>query len=117
MSVGDRLLVGEVILEVTAPRQPCNTLAARMGDPYFVKRYRAAERPGLYCRVIKAGWIQAGDRVNLVPYTGETVSILEMFRDYYESELCETTLHRYLAAPIAVRARREKEAQLQRLLE
>jgi MOSC domain-containing protein YiiM len=53
--IGDRLHVGTVILEVAAPRIPCVTLAARMGDPVFVKRLRAAERPGLYCRVIQEG--------------------------------------------------------------
>ncbi len=47
--VGDRLHFDEVILEVTAPRIPCATLAARMDDPAFVRRIRAAERPGVYC--------------------------------------------------------------------
>lgn len=32
-SIGDRLRVGSVVLEVTAPRIPCVTLAARMGSP------------------------------------------------------------------------------------
>jgi MOSC domain-containing protein YiiM len=116
-SIGDRLQIGKVILEVTAPRLPCSTLAARMGDPLFVKRYRAAERPGLYCRVILEGSIRSGVPVCLEPYTGTTVSILEMFRDFYQPELSEETLHRYLAAPVAIRARRDKEEQLQQLLQ
>jgi MOSC domain-containing protein YiiM len=45
---------------LTAPRIPCGTLALRMGDPGFVKQFRAAERPGLYCRVVRAGDIQVG---------------------------------------------------------
>ncbi len=60
-AVGDRLQIGEVVLEVTAPRIPCVTLAARMGDPQFIKAFMAAERPGLYCRVIVEG-IRAGRR-------------------------------------------------------
>ena len=48
LNVGDRLRIGAVVLEVTAPRIPCVTLATRMGDPAFVKRFRHAERPGLY---------------------------------------------------------------------
>ncbi len=60
-AIGDRLNVGSVVLEITAPRIPCSTLAARMDDPTFVKRFRAAERPGLYCRVIQTGVVQAGD--------------------------------------------------------
>ena len=115
-SVGDRLTIGALVLEVTAPRIPCGTLAMRMGDPGFVKRFRFAERPGLYCRVIQPATIQVGDPVSVQPCPHETVTILEMFRDYYEPALDETTLHRYLAAPIAVRSRIEKEQQLRRLL-
>jgi MOSC domain-containing protein YiiM len=48
--IGDRLHIGEVILEVTAPRIPCDTFATRMGDPTFIKRFRKAGRPELYCR-------------------------------------------------------------------
>ncbi len=115
--IGDRLLTGEVTLEVTAPRIPCGTLAARMGDPAFVKRFRAAERPGLYCRVVREGAVRDGEAVRLEPYTGETISILEMFRAHYEPELDEVTLRRHLAAPVAVRDRASKEQLLQKLLE
>ena len=115
-SVGDRLHVGEVILEVTAPRIPCSKLAARMGDPGFVKRYRAAERPGLYCRVIRAGWVKISDEASLERYPLETVTILEMFRDYYEPNRSEANLRRYLSTPLAIRARQDKEEQLLKLL-
>ncbi len=55
VSIGDRLRIGPVVLEVTAPRIPCVTLARRMDDPAFLKRFRAAERPGVYCRVLREG--------------------------------------------------------------
>ena len=71
--IGDRFHIGSVILEVTAPRIPCATLAARMGDSFFVTRYRRAERPGLYCRVIREGTLEAGDTVQLEPLTGEAI--------------------------------------------
>ncbi len=115
-SIGDRLHVGSVILEVTAPRIPCVTLAVRMGDPAFLKRFRAAERPGLYCRVIQTGSVQVGDPVELEHYTGETITAIEMFRDFYAAHLSEATVRRHLAAPIAIRDRVAKEALLQELL-
>jgi MOSC domain-containing protein YiiM len=114
--VGDRLQIGAVILEVTAPRIPCSTLAARMNDPQFVKRFRAAERPGLYCRVLQAGWVEAGSPVTYSRYTGETISILEMFRNFYEPRHDIETLRRYLVAPTPLRGRAEKEAELRDLL-
>ena len=115
-SIGDRFIIGSVIFEVTAPRIPCATLAARMGDPQFVKKYRQAERPGLYCRVIREGMIKAGDAVSPEPFSGEPVMAIELFRDYYQTDKEEGTLRRFLKAPIAIRARRDVEIDLQKLL-
>jgi MOSC domain-containing protein YiiM len=114
--VGDILQIGEVSLQVTSPRMPCVTLAARMGYHAFIEQFRQAERAGLYCRVLQEGQIQSGEPVQMERYTGETVTILEMFRDYYEATLDEAKLRRYLVAPISERARVEKEKQLQKLL-
>lgn len=114
--IGDRWHIGSVILEVTAPRIPCVTLAARMGDPSFVRRFREAERPGLYCRVIQEGSVQIGDPVTWERYSGGTVGAIELFRDFYAPHLDEATLRRHLAAPIGARDRNEKEAQLGKLL-
>jgi MOSC domain-containing protein YiiM len=116
-SVGDRLIIGPVTLEVTSPRIPCATLAARMSDPKFVKRFRQSERPGLYCRVIQTGSLQVGLDVSLQKYQGETVSVLEMFRDYYEKDKNELLLRRQLNAPVAIRARNDLEQDLQKLLQ
>ena len=114
-SVGDILRVGAVVLQVTAPRIPCGVLTARMAMPDFARRFRHAGRPGLYCRVLQPGPVQAGDAVTLEPYSGVIVTILEMFEEFYENAADEATLRRYLAAPIAIRARQEKEEQLKKL--
>lgn len=115
-NIGDFLHVGEVTLQVTAPRIPCGTFARRMEDPKFVKRFRGAERPGLYCRVIKEGVVKTGDEVRVEIYTGETISVTQMYRDYYEKDKSEETLRRNLAAPIAIRARVDLEEELSKLL-
>ena len=112
-NVGDFLHVGEVTLQVAAPRIPCGTFAARMDDSLWVKRFRHAERPGLYCRVLKEGWVQAGGLVSVEPYAGETISVLEMFREYYNRDKSEESFRRHLRAPIAIRARRDLEKEKQ----
>jgi len=114
--VGDTLHMGNVTLQVTAPRIPCGTFAARMEDPQWVKRFRHAERPGLYCRVIQEGFVTMGDDVMMERYTGKTISILQMFREYYNRNKSEEALRRQLNAPIAIRARAALEEELQILL-
>lgn len=111
-NVGDRLHIGEVLLEVTAPRIPCHVLARRMEDPQFVKKFRAAERPGLYCRVLQTGYVQAGQGVVYEPTPMPIVTILEMYREYYAPALDEATLRRFLSAPIAIRHRAAKLAKI-----
>ena len=87
-----------------------------MGDPTFVRRFRRAERPGLYCRVIEAGRVRAGERVTLERYEGAAVLAIEIFRDFFDPRPSERAIRRHLAAPIAVRARRDKVRQLEELL-
>ncbi|MCB0077657.1 MAG: MOSC domain-containing protein [Anaerolineales bacterium] len=112
LAIGDLLQIGAVTLQVSAPRIPCSTFAERMAEPMWVQRFRAAERPGVYCRVLQGGPIAVGDEVSVVPYSGERVSIVQMFRDFYQKSLDDATLRRYLALPIAIRSRSDYEAQL-----
>ena len=114
-NIGDLLHLGEVTLQVTAPRIPCSTFGARMNDPHWVKKFRKAERPGLYCRVLQEGLIKTGDLVLFEAYQGETLSLLEMYRDFYVKNKSRELLLRHLRAPIAVRARRDLEVELQKL--
>ena len=116
-NIGDFLHIGEVILQVTAPRIPCATLSAKLGDPQFVKKFKQTGRPGLYCRVLQIGEISVSDPVVVKRYPGETVSLMEMVDDYYHPDKSEAGLRRFLAAPIAIRDRLEKEKILAELLD
>lgn len=114
-NIGDYLHIGDVTLQVTAPRIPCGTFAARMEDPHWVKKFRHAERPGLYCRMLKEGIVKTGDAVSVEKYIGETISIIQVFRDYYEKHKSAETIHRHLNAPVAIRVRESLERELQNL--
>ncbi|MFY8217164.1 MAG: MOSC domain-containing protein [Chthoniobacterales bacterium] len=112
LHLGDRFMIGDAVLEVTSPRVPCATLAGRMEDSGFVKKFRAAERPGVYCRVITKGVIRTGDQVDYQPFAGDRVSIIEVYRDAFRPRTDTQRIRRQLAAPIAIRMRVAMEAQL-----
>jgi MOSC domain-containing protein YiiM len=67
--VGDRWRIGEVVLEVSEPREPCFKLGIRMGDDQFPGRFEEAERFGAYLRVIETGTVEAGQAIELTPAT------------------------------------------------
>ncbi|WP_431320969.1 MOSC domain-containing protein [Rhizobium sp. YTU87027] len=110
VSVGDRFIAGNLVLEVTSARIPCATFAARMGDPRFAKRYTKAARPGVYCRVLKNGAIAAGMPIDHLPYGGEKVTMPEMIATFGKT-LATQDRNRYLSAPIHYRLRNILEAQ------
>lgn len=111
--IGSRLRLPDLLLEVTAPRIPCNTLAQRMDDPTFAKAFVRAERPGVYVRVIETGSVRAGDAIALEPYVGEQVTTVDLFRDSHR-RLDAGTMRRYIAVPIDIRTRSKFEAALDR---
>ncbi len=98
--IGDRFTLGSMILEVTSPRIPCRTFAARMDDKLFVKKFLAANRPGIYCRVLANGSVAAGDALALVPYEGIKLPIIEMNQTWNRMDLDAETKARYLSTPI-----------------
>ena len=113
VSPGDRFEIGDVILEVTSHRTPCNVLAARMGDKGFVKRFHQAGRPGAYCRVIEEGKLRAGQPVLFTPFDGERVSVRDLMA--LEREDNPEIMRRALKAPVHHKMRSEYEDKLARL--
>ncbi len=109
--IGTRLELPELQLEVSAPRIPCNTLAARMGDSSFVKRFLRAERPGFYCRVIEVGRVSVGDAFALKDNPETPLTTLDLFRAVQRS-LDAAELRAFLDVPIDGRTRREFESKL-----
>ena len=75
--VGDRLKMGEVLLEVTEPRAPCYKFAARMGFRHAVKHMLQSGFTGVYLKVIRQGSLQANATVTLLPGPRE-VSIADI---------------------------------------
>lgn len=119
MRVGDRLEIGGdaagrggVLLEVTAPRIPCATLAAHVGDPAFVKRFVAVGRPGFYTRVLREGEVGAGDAVRLSPASADAPTIAELFALWFDAAPDPARLRQFLAFPLAVRVRARVQGQL-----
>jgi len=105
LKIGDRLKMGEVLLEVTFSRIPCRTLGARMNDLGFVKKFVQAERPGLYCRVLEPETVQAGQSVEFLQTQGPQVTALELFRFWFEPNKSRSLLERALSVPLGERGR------------
>jgi MOSC domain-containing protein YiiM len=104
VAAGDRFEVGDVTLEATSPRSPCNTLAVKMGDAKFPKAFFKAGRPGIYCRVLQQGVIHPAAPVQHHPYAGDRVLLAELLAAIGKHP-SDGQRARFLAAPIGTRLR------------
>lgn len=110
--VGERWRVGTTLLEVSAPRIPCNTFKTWMGAGGFdaagwVKRFTADGRPGGYLRVIEEGRLQAGDSITVESRPDHEVTIAFMFRALTTEPSWRSRLLAADAIPARTRAKLE----------
>ncbi len=115
LSIGDRLLIGTVVLEATGPRIPCSKLAAVMQDERFPFLFRQAERPGCYFRVLSEGSVSAGDVVEFVPADGAQLSTLDILHLYHDKSSPAERLQQALETPLADRLRDKFSKRLEKL--
>ena len=59
--IGDIFQAGTAVVQISQPRQPCSTLAARFGRKDMVKLVVDSGKTGCYFRVIEEGVVKAGD--------------------------------------------------------
>lgn len=112
---GDRLRIGTVLLELTSPRIPCAVFAHHLGEPRWVKRFTAAERPGPYARVLEPGEFSVGDSIERTSAGERRPTMLESFRLHYDRDAPAEAIERALEAPISIRERMSLEQRLRRL--
>jgi len=110
--VGDRYRIGGIELEVSSTRIPCATFQAQMNIASWIDRFRDAERPGWYARVITGGSITTGDAVTRTSAPDTNVTVVEVQRLYYDRNAAAEQLRVALDSPIAERARAYFEKRL-----
>ncbi|KAF2029822.1 PK beta-barrel-protein domain-containing protein-like protein [Setomelanomma holmii] len=76
LCIGDRIAIGDVIVEISEPRAPCAKLNHRFEVKDMAKRTQTLFRTGWLYRIIKPGIVQAGDMLRLLerPYPDWTVA-------------------------------------------
>lgn len=80
-AIGDRWRIGEAVLEVAQPREPCFKLGMRMGDAAFRDQFEEAGRPGVYLRILEPGLVAEGDGITVEPAEEPAIRISDLVGD------------------------------------
>lgn len=66
LCIGDEVRIGEALVQVSLPRNPCVTLDRLTGIPGFGAMARTAGRCGFHMRTLREGVVRAGDAFDVV---------------------------------------------------
>ena len=81
--IGDTYQMGEVVVQVSAPRAPCVKISQRYEHKNLDRFVGQQGITGWYYRVVRGGVINAGDTVSRLARVEHTVSVAELMQSVY----------------------------------
>jgi MOSC domain-containing protein YiiM len=97
--IGDVYRMGTAVVQVSQPRQPCRTLAARYGRDDLMKLVVDSGMTGFYFRALTEGLVQAGDVVSLVERDARGVTVDFANQIFYHDRTNRDGIEKVLAVP------------------
>lgn len=77
--VGSQYKLGETIIEVTKPREPCMKLGLVFGTQQILKQFWNSTKSGIYFKVIETGNVSTGDELVLLKEAEIKLSIADVY--------------------------------------
>lgn len=84
--IGDVFEVGEAVVQVSQPREPCWKLARKLEDPHLVRWVRERGCTGWYVRVLRSGHIDAGDEVCQIERPPDSITVAAACRLMFDDD-------------------------------
>jgi len=76
--VGDILKLGEAIVQVTQPREPCNKLSLNTQNKNMLKTVYQNGYTGWYAKVLEEGLVKSSDNIELISRVHPNLTISDM---------------------------------------
>ncbi len=97
--IGDVFQLGTALVQISQPRQPCSTLAARYGRSDFVKLVVNSGRTGFYFRVLQEGMVEPETSLLLQEKDPHQVSVAFANQIYHHDRINRQGIEKVLAIP------------------
>ncbi|SDS72305.1 MOSC domain-containing protein YiiM [Formosa sp. Hel1_31_208] len=83
LHIGDIYKVGNALVQITLPREPCYKFAAKFESTTVIKAFVAHGYPGTYVRILEEGTVKNADTFQLVEKIEHSISIWDFFALLY----------------------------------
>jgi len=97
--IGDVYEVGEAIIQVSQPRQPCINLVRKWGVSEMIEQMIETDQTGFYLRVLQTGFVSAGDTVTLQKRLYPELTVVAANAAMYRKEGGQTLAARLAELP------------------
>ena len=77
--LGDVYNIGEALVQITQPREPCYKFGIKFGNQGVLKQFIAHARPGVYVRILEAGFVKVNDDMKLVEKAKNSLTVFDFF--------------------------------------
>ncbi|WP_405569245.1 MOSC domain-containing protein [Winogradskyella sp. Asnod2-B02-A] len=81
--IGDIYKLGNALVQITQPREPCFKFAYKFEDKDVLKQFIDHGHSGTYVRVLEEGIVKTGDTFKLIEPAKDSVSIFHFFELLY----------------------------------
>ena len=88
INIGDIYKIGNALVQVTQPRQPCFKLEFRFHDKNIMQKFIDSGFSGVYVRVLEKGRVKTGDTMQLIEKK-DSLSIQKVYEFIYASKFDE----------------------------
>lgn len=78
--IGDIYRIGEALVQVTQPREPCYKFGIKFGNQGVLKQFIEHAHPGLYVRVLETGFVKVNDTLTLVEQAKNSLTVQDFYK-------------------------------------
>ena len=86
ISIGDIYKVGEAIIQITQPREPCYKFGVKFGNQKAIKQFIEHGFPGTYVRVLEEGFVKTSDTFKLLKKAENSITTAQFYNLLFSKE-------------------------------
>ncbi len=80
ISIGDIYKVGNALIQITQPREPCFKFGVKFGSQTALKQFIDYGLPGTYVRILEEGEVKTGDTFQLLKRAKNSLTTAQLFK-------------------------------------
>ena len=86
ITIGSIYKIGNALVQVTQPREPCYKFGVKFGNPNVLKQFIDHRHPGFYVRVLEEGYVKTNDEMILVEQAENSITISEFYSLLFDKD-------------------------------